>query len=158
MKNFVSIFFGVLASIFAISQNITCELPDPVRTKLKSILEKVYEDDQFIPGGSNHPNFDSNSTQKPLIRIDSMLEHNFIIVSDILKKYGWPHMQCVGATASMTVYLVLQHASTPIEERKKYLSIVRAAVKQKKISKFYLAYFEGRTLVRSGKSKTMAPK
>jgi hypothetical protein len=134
-------------------QTNNCNLPDSVINSLKVTLEKVYEDDQFISGGSNHLNFDSNSTQKPLIRIDSMLERNFTIVSDILKTYGWPPMECVGATASMTIYLVLHHANMPIKERRKYLSIMRTAVKQGKISKVYLAYFEDRTLIESGKKQ-----
>jgi hypothetical protein len=59
----------------------------------------------------------------------------------------------VGATASNAVYLVLHHRNMPVEERKKYLSIMRTAVKQGKISKVYLAYFEDRTLLESGKKQ-----
>lgn len=154
MKKFSLIFLSILfSSTLSMSQSVICELPDSVTTKLKIILQKVYEDDQFIAGGGSHLNFDSNSTQKPLIDIDSMLERNFSIVSGVLKKYGWPHMQCVGTTGSMTVYLVLHHANLPITERKKYLSIMQTAVKQGKISKVYLAYFEDRTLIESGKKQ-----
>jgi hypothetical protein len=70
-------------------QTNNCNLPDSVIDNVREALEKIYEDDQFITRGASS---DSNTTQKFQIEPDSLAEKNFIIVSGILNKYGWPHM------------------------------------------------------------------
>jgi hypothetical protein len=154
MKKFITIFFSVLASSFAISQNITCELPDSVAIKLKTILEKVNDDDQEIRSLLDNKNHDSLHGGSPWLLTDSVDRMNFNIISHILSKYGWLGNNCVGEKANNAIFLVLQHAFfLTIDERKKYLKMMKEAVKNGKLDKIYVAYFEDRTLRYEGKKQ-----
>lgn len=74
---------------------------------------------------------------------------NIIKVGAILDRYGWLGANEIGADANSTLFLVVQHADLPIQE--KYLPMMRKAVKDKKAKGSSLALLEDRVALRQGK-------
>ncbi len=74
---------------------------------------------------------------------------NLIQIEELIAKYGWLGPRKVGFRGSRAFYLVVQHASLPIQE--KYLPVMRKAAKEGNASKDDLAFLEDRVLIRQGK-------
>lgn len=73
---------------------------------------------------------------------------NLIQIEELIGKYGWLGPRKVGFRGSRAFYLVIQHASLPIQE--KYLPVMQKAVKEGNASKDDLAFLEDRILIRKG--------
>ncbi|MFD1603570.1 DUF6624 domain-containing protein [Flavobacterium artemisiae] len=73
---------------------------------------------------------------------------NLIKVMKILDEKGWIGSDVVGAEASQTLYLVIQHADLVYQQ--KYLPMMREAVKKGNAKPANLAYLEDRVALREG--------
>lgn len=76
---------------------------------------------------------------------------NQIFVDKILTKYGWLGPQDVGMLGSQALFLVIQHANLPYQE--KYLPMIRQAEKDGRILSSNLAILEDRVALRQGKKQ-----
>lgn len=74
---------------------------------------------------------------------------NVVRMAQILDEQGWPGPDEVGEKGSKAVFLVIQHADLPVQE--KYLPAMRKAVAEGKAEASNLAYLEDRVLMRQGK-------
>ncbi len=74
---------------------------------------------------------------------------NLIKVCKILDTHGWIGPDIVGRQGSSAIFLVIQHADLPIQE--KYLPLMREAVKKNKAQGSSLALLEDRVALRQGK-------
>lgn len=74
---------------------------------------------------------------------------NLIVVSRILDERGWLGEEVVGRSGNSTLFLVIQHADLPVQE--KYLPMMRAAVKKGNARSSDLALLEDRVLMRKGR-------
>lgn len=71
---------------------------------------------------------------------------NMLTLTDIISKYGWLGPAEIGYKNNQYLFLVVQHAD--IETQKKYLPILKQAVKDKKALPKDLAYLEDRINIR----------
>ena len=76
---------------------------------------------------------------------------NQLFVEGILSKYGWLAPQDVGIYGSQALFLVIQHANLPMQE--KYLPMIRKAEKEGRILSSNLALLEDRVALRQGKKQ-----
>ncbi|MEE1945410.1 DUF6624 domain-containing protein [Pedobacter sp. KR3-3] len=76
---------------------------------------------------------------------------NQLFVEGILSKYGWLAPQDVGMYGSQALFLVIQHANLPMQE--KYLPMIRKAEKDGRILSSNLAILEDRVALRQGKKQ-----
>ena len=67
---------------------------------------------------------------------------NFVKVSAILERYGWPGAEVIGASANTTLFMVIQHSDLVQQDR--YLPVMRKALKERKASASQLALLEDR--------------
>lgn len=72
-------------------------------------------------------------------------------VTQILDTHGWLGPKAVGAKGNSALFLVVQHADLPIQE--KYLPMMREAVKNGNAQGSSLALLEDRILMRNGKKQ-----
>jgi tetratricopeptide (TPR) repeat protein len=119
------------------------------------ILEEVFEKDQNgrlnIEPTTNEFGLKSAEMDQLWKRIHIQDSLNQIMVIDILEKYGWLGSKEVGKTGNMAIFLVVQHAPLPVQE--KYLPMLREAVKKGNAPGADLALLEDRVLVRNGKKQ-----
>ncbi|PHN00695.1 DUF6624 domain-containing protein [Flavilitoribacter nigricans] len=73
-------------------------------------------------------------------------------VMAIIDEHGWVGRSEVGGQANMTLWLVIQHAPLPTQE--KYLPLLEASVKQGESSGSHLALLEDRILMRNDQPQT----
>lgn len=73
---------------------------------------------------------------------------NLIIIQKILDERGWLGKDVIGSDGNMTLFLVIQHAE--IEVQKKYLPMMREAVKKGNAEPSALALLEDRVALREG--------
>lgn len=73
---------------------------------------------------------------------------NQTLVTRILDERGWLGPEVVGPRGASTLFLVIQHADLPVQQ--KYLPMMREAVKQGKASGSSLALLEDRVRMRQG--------
>ncbi len=76
---------------------------------------------------------------------------NQISVTKILDKYGWLGAKDIGEDGNTTLFLVIQHADLPVQE--KYLPMMRDAVKKGNAKASALALLEDRVALRQGRKQ-----
>jgi hypothetical protein len=74
---------------------------------------------------------------------------NLIKVRNILDTRGWLGTDVIGRNGNSTLFLVIQHAN--FKTQRKYLPMMRKAVKEKKANASSLAMLEDRVALRQGK-------
>lgn len=125
------------------------------RDSLAALLTTVHDDDQRyrqliedtrIRYGANSREY--QDLMDHMILQDSL---NLVLVTRIIDRYGWLSVNEVGAEGNAALWLVIQHAELPVQE--KYFPILRTAVTNQKASKRQLAYLEDRILMRQGKKQ-----
>ncbi|MFK7921899.1 MAG: DUF6624 domain-containing protein [Bacteroidia bacterium] len=77
---------------------------------------------------------------------------NELAVIAIIEEYGWVGSSIVGGKANMTLWLVIQHAPLPTQE--KYLPLLKESVLAGESSGSHLALLEDRILMRNAKPQT----
>lgn len=85
---------------------------------------------------------------KKMERADSI---NLIKVTAIIDKYGWPGPEMVGEAGNQAVFLVIQHADR--ETQRKYIGVMRDAVKAGKAEGSALALLEDRVALGNGEKQ-----
>jgi len=109
-------------------------------TAIRRQLKYIHDRDQAARKGGDSAKF---------IRfIDST---NLEYVEQIIEKYGWPARTVFGSPANEAVWLVIQHADFPVQER--YFPLMQASVEKNESSATELAYLEDRILMRQGKKQ-----
>lgn len=127
----------------------------PSMPELAKTLEEVLKQDQYyrIKIDSISTQFGYNSAEmtnlRTLIQIQDSI--NLVNVTGFLEKYGWLGKKKVGWTGNKAMFLVVQHAPLPVQE--KYLPIMREAVKTGDAEGADLALLEDRVLIRNGKKQ-----
>lgn len=76
---------------------------------------------------------------------------NLRFTEKILEKYGWLGPQDVGMTGSQALFLVIQHADLPTQQ--KYYPLIKKAEKDGKILSSNVAILEDRIAVREGREQ-----
>ena len=76
---------------------------------------------------------------------------NLVKVTEILDKYGWLGIDDIGEKANTALFIVIQHADGDTAIQRKYLSVMRQAVKDGKAKADQLALLEDRVLTNQGK-------
>ncbi|UUC44895.1 DUF6624 domain-containing protein [Flavobacterium cerinum] len=121
--------------------------------ELSEELQIIGENDQkdraqieYIQSKYGSESAEMKALWKSMRQSDSV---NIIKVSAIIDRYGWLGADEIGDAANSTLFLVVQHADLPIQE--KYLPIMRKAVKNKKAKGSSLALLEDRVALRQGK-------
>jgi len=90
----------------------------------------------------------NTSDWKMMHKQDSL---NLTEVAEILDTHGWLGPEEVGKDGSSAIFLVIQHAELPTQE--KYFPMMKEAVKNKKARPQDLALLEDRILMRQGKKQ-----
>lgn len=123
----------------------------PLQQELLEILRtdqlyRVHVDSVRKTYGNDSPQL--QELWKKILEIDSV---NTLKVTNILDTRGWVGRDVVGNDANMTIFLVIQHAELPVQE--KYLPMMREAVKNGNAKASSLALLEDRVLLRNGKKQ-----
>jgi len=120
----------------------------------KELIQIFYDDQnirhQFIEAEKQY-GFKSSvadSLAQIMIKIDSI---NLQKIENILDKKGWAGKDLVGEQASMTIFLVIQHSD--LETQKKYLPMMREAVKKGNANAANLALLEDRIAMWEGRKQ-----
>ena len=122
---------------------------------LKAKLDHIFDSDQFYRRqmdsvyqryGNNSPQMDA--LEENMTRVDS---ENLITVQAVLDKYGWLGADVIGGKASMTLWVVIQHADNHPELQRKYLPMLRKAVAGGVADSDLLALLEDRVLENENK-------
>lgn len=120
---------------------------------LVAILDTVYTEDQKyrqqIDQITKKYGWQSKEMQDHWKIINEKDSVNLIKVCNILDKHGWLGPDVVGRQGSSALFLVIQHADLPVQE--KYLPMMRDAVKNNKAQGSSLALLEDRVALRQGK-------
>ena len=133
----------------------TEDLTELKKQELTALLNRVYEDDLKYRGevasyiekyGIRSPEIKALS--KKINTVDSL---NIIVVKEIVNKYGWLSKDVVGEQANAALFLVIQHATK--NDRKYFLPLVRAAVKNNSASAKDLAFLEDRMAEEEGRKQ-----
>jgi hypothetical protein len=123
--------------------------------KLKAQLEQIYDDDQnlrnqfvAITQKSGYESEEVKALRKQIVEKDAI---NFKAVEAILAEHGWLGPKQVGSKATGALFLVIQHADE--EARRKYVPMMREAVKEKKARADSLALMEDRIAIEAGEKQ-----
>jgi hypothetical protein len=123
--------------------------------KLIAILDSIYQEDQKYRNQLDEleKKFGGESDEvKSLWKIiDEKDSLNQIIVKNILDEKGWLGVDIVGEKGNSTLFLVIQHADLPTQE--KYLPMMRQAVKEGNAFAKDLAYLEDRVALAKGEKQ-----
>lgn len=76
---------------------------------------------------------------------------NLAAVEQLIGQYGWPGKQFVGASGNQTVFLVIQHAELPVQE--KYFPLMQRSVEAGESNASDLALLQDRIYMRQGKKQ-----
>jgi hypothetical protein len=76
---------------------------------------------------------------------------NLVQVESLIRKYGWMGKSLIGGYCNYTLWLVIQHAELPVQE--KYLPLLEASVADSESRACDLAYLQDRVLMRQKKKQ-----
>jgi hypothetical protein len=154
--------FSKLLSIIIIPALVTaaCNQNDKILSEsesdsIKKILNKVHQNDQKyrlkiekteIKYGMESEHYKKD--MKTILHYDSI---NTKIVSSIIDSYGWLGKDEIGHLGNSTLFLVIQHAD--LTTQKKYLHVLKDAVKKGNAEPFHLAYLEDRIRLKLGQKQ-----
>jgi len=120
-----------------------------------AILDTVYNDDQRTRKGIveliNKEGMESDTVKKRLKEMNYLDSINYIKIQKIVDEYGWLGFDKIGRNGALTLFLVIQHS--PLAIQKKYLPLLREAVKNKQAIAGNLAMLEDRIALREGKKQ-----
>ena len=122
---------------------------------LQTELLAIYDDDQNYrlkyEQVSRKFGFDSKQSQMLWDTINRLDSINLSKVKSILTRSGWVGPDQVGGQASMTLFLIVQHAD--LATQKTYLPMMRSAVKRKTAEPSALALLEDRVALGEGRKQ-----
>ncbi len=113
---------------------------------LKEKLEKILQSDQGIRQQWNKAEKEFGIESKQADSISKIMHYtdslNLIEITSILDQHGWLGKDKVGEQGNICLFLVVQHSD--LQTQKKYLPMMREAVKNKKAKGTALALLEDR--------------
>ncbi len=122
---------------------------------LTTVLLRILETDQYDRNqmAEVSTRFGGDSPQikalfKHMKQTDSL---NFIEVDQILTRYGWLSSSRIGPDANRTLFMVIQHADLPAQE--KYLPMMTEAVKQGDLKASSFALLQDRLALYKGQKQ-----
>ena len=125
---------------------------------LRDELLKMQDDDQKYRGEVHKIREMSLTADEKQKRVAALMERqerldkrNIKRLVQIIDKYGWPGRSLVGREASLTAFLIIQHAD--LEDQKKYFPMLKEAVRRGEANQDYAALLEDRILMREGKKQ-----
>ena len=124
----------------------------PLKEKLETILisdQGIRRDWDIIEKKYGVESTESDSIRKIAHTIDSI---NLIAIKEVLDKEGWLGADIVGKQGNMCLFLVIQHSD--LQTQKKYLPMMREAVKNNKAKASSLALLEDRVALGEKKPQT----
>jgi hypothetical protein len=137
---------------FILITTVTLGQNAPNETLVKR-LDSILYDDQTYRGQleSVQARYGGYSKEmKELLRIIKRKDSiNTIKIEVILNTYGWLGTDRVGEKGNATLFLVIQHSDLDVQKR--YLSMMREAVKRGNAKSSSLALLEDRVALRQGK-------
>ncbi|MFK7972841.1 MAG: DUF6624 domain-containing protein [Bacteroidia bacterium] len=126
---------------------------EPVDSLLKRKLEILSVEDQtlrfLLPDAIERFGRDSEEYAfiwRLLHRQDSLCINGVVA---ILEAHGWVGKSRVGDKANQAIWLIIQHAELPIQE--KYLPLLKASVEEGESEGWHLAFLEDRVLMNNNK-------
>ena len=129
-----------------------------VNQSLRSELLKMQKDDQKYRGEVSKIMEMSLTADEKQKRVSALMEkqerldnRNRKRLVQIIDKFGWPGRSLVGKEASLTAFLIIQHAD--LEDQKKYFPMLKEAVRRGEARPDYAALLEDRILMREGKQQ-----
>ena len=145
----------IVTLFFLITKYTFSQIKAEKLDSLKTILTGVYNSDQQdrlqIADMQKLVKTNSDEYKKLVLKMRSADSVNLSIVTDILDRYGYLGKDEIGVFESQALFLVLQHADLPMQE--KYLPMIRKAVLDKKTYPSNLALMEDRVALRQGKKQ-----
>ncbi len=142
---------ALLASVQKKLDDIEAKIDKPLRKELLAIFDEDQatrrQSLEFAKKyGFENPTVDS--LKKVTFYKDSI---NLINVINILDHYGWVGQEKVGAQASQSLFLVIQHSD--LKTQQKYLPMMRDAVKKGNAAASALALLEDRVALGEGRKQ-----
>lgn len=121
-----------------------------------AILDTIYIDDQRHRKGIEEL-ISKEGLESPIVKerfrqMDYADSINLLKIEKILDEYGWLGYDQVGSAGATTLFMVIQHSHLKVQ--KKYLPMMRKAVKDKKLLAANLAMLEDRIALREGRKQT----
>ena len=120
-----------------------------------AILDSVLEEDQKWRAGImqliQKEGMESAVVKERLQKMQYADSVNLLKIQKILDQYGWVGFDQVGRTGAMTIFLVIQHSSLPVQQ--KYLPMMREAVAKKQAVAGNLALLEDRVAISEGRKQ-----
>lgn len=139
----------IMALVKANKEKAEANLDKP----LVAILDQVYYEDQHhrheIDSVNQKHGWESAEMKALWKIIEEKDSLNLLQVKKILDERGWLGRDIVGAQGNTTLFLVIQHADLPTQE--KYLPLMQEAAKKGNANPANLALLEDRVALRQGK-------
>ena len=135
MKRYIIFSFLFLSLVQELFSQPQCDTAGIVKQ-----LALVFERDQSVRKSDDSTSFRS--------MIDSA---NLSYVEELIRNYGWPGKNFVGAKGNYTIWLVIQHAD--LETQEKYLPLLIKSVADSESRPVDLAYLQDRILMRQDKKQ-----
>lgn len=151
----------VVFSIFLISAlhfSFLAQIQQPVthyNKVLIAMLDSILSDDQkyrlLLEKANKKFDYDSKEVQEIVEIIQNKDKVNLIKVKGILDQYGWLGADVIGENGNEALFLTIQHSDQSTQ--KKYLPMMREAVKKGKAQGSALALLEDRVAIGQGKKQ-----
>lgn len=124
----------------------------PLQNKLLAIFDEDQKYRMQIGEVGQKYGFESKEAKTLWKTIEEKDSANLLQVKAILDQHGWVGEDKVGPQANSTLFLVIQHADLPTQQ--KYLPMMREAVKGKKAEPSALALLEDRVALGEKRHQT----
>ncbi|HEV7781190.1 MAG TPA: DUF6624 domain-containing protein [Chitinophagaceae bacterium] len=141
----------VLAIVFKNKEKAEANFNKPVI----AILDTINKDDQRTRKGIveliQKEGRESDTVKKRLREMSIVDSIDLVKTRKLLDEYGWLGFDEVGRMGALTIFLVIQHSSLPVQQ--KYLPMMREAVKKNQASSANLALLEDRVALGEGRKQ-----
>ncbi len=142
----------IVAAAHKTRRQLDANIDKPLRAQLRAILDEDQKYRRQMADVEKKSGRDSPE-MRALWKITAQKDaENLAKVTAILDTRGWVGPDLVGNDGSNAIFLVIQHANLPTQQ--KYLPVMRAAVKEKKARPSDLAMLEDRVALGEGRRQT----
>ncbi len=108
--------------------------------EVKVLMQKMHKADQQYRDSLHHGSRGNQGYYRRKMKKND--EANLVILSNIVKKYGWPGMERFVKDASETAWLVLWHHRASEEILSKYIPFIKEAYEKKQIPHSHYMSFD----------------
>jgi hypothetical protein len=152
------LFFGLCANCHLVAQQ--AREGDAVHQALRRELIRMGKEDQkyrneLVALMKRLPETDNRQVMKKFVAVgkkQTAIDKKLLKrLEEIIQTYGWPTISMVGAEASETAFLIVQHAD--LNYQKKYIPLLKQAAARKEARPDHVAMMEDRILMGEGKKQ-----